>query len=257
MDKLVKTEKEIQAMREGGGILAKILEEVAKKVAPGVTTAFLNEEAIKLISASGARPSFLGYQPKGAPSPYPAALCTSVNDEIVHAVPSKRKLKEGDIIGLDLGIWYKDMCVDSALTVGVGKISAGAEKLIETVRQSLNEGISVVKNGAKTGDIGHAISSYVEKQGFSVIRDLAGHGVGHGPHEDPMILNFSAKGKGQIIVSGMTLAIEPMIAEGDWHIKTGEDGWTLKTADGKLSAHFEHTILVTDEGGEILTQHET
>src|SRR3989338_3156526 len=124
MDKLVKTEKEIQAMREGGGILAKILEEVAKKVAPGVTTAFLNEEAIKLISASGARPSFLGYQPKGAPSPYPAALCTSVNDEIVHAVPSKRKLKEGDIIGLDLGVWYKDMCVVSALTVGVGKISA-------------------------------------------------------------------------------------------------------------------------------------
>src|SRR3989344_3009071 len=257
MSDLIKTEKEIQAMREGGKILAKILEEVAKKVAPGVTTAFLNKEAIRLISAYGARPSFLGYRPKGAPSPYPAALCTSVNDEIVHSIPSKRKLSEGDIIGLDLGIWYEDMCVDAALTAGVGKISAGARELIEAAEQSLYEGIATVKNGAKTGDIGHAISSCVEKRGFSVIRDLAGHGVGHGPHEDPMILNFGAKGKGQIIVSGMTLAIEPMIAEGDWHIKTGEDGWALKTADGKLSAHFEHTILVTDKGCEILTQHET
>ena len=257
MSDLIKTEKEIQAMREGGKILAKILEEVAKKVAPGVTTAFLNKEAIRLISAYGARPSFLGYRPKGAPSPYPAALCTSVNDEIVHAIPSKRKLNEGDIIGLDLGIWYKDMCVDSALTAGVGKISTGARELIETAEQSLREGIATVKNGAKIGDIGHAISDYVEKRGFSVIRDLAGHGVGRGPHEDPMILNFGAKGKGQTIVSGMTLAIEPMIAEGDWHIKAGEDGWTLKTLDGKLSAHFEHTVLVTDEGCEILTQHET
>ena len=254
MSDLIKTEKEIQAMRKGGKILAKILEEVAKKVAPGVTTAFLNEEAMRLISAYGARPSFLGYQPKGAPSPYSAALCTSVNDEIVHAIPSKRKLNEGDIIGLDLGIWHKDMCVDAALTAGVGKISAGAEKLIEIARQSLNEGISVVKNGVKIGDIGCAISSYVENQGFSVIRDLAGHGVGRSPHEDPMILNFGAKGKGQAIASGMTLAIEPMIAEGDWHIKTGADGWTLKTLDGKLSAHFEHTVLVTDEGCEILTQ---
>ena len=257
MSDLIKTEKEIQAMREGGKILAKILEEVAKKVAPGVTTAFLNKEAIRLISAYGARPSFLGYRPKGAPSPYPAALCTSVNDEIVHSIPSKRKLNEGDIIGLDLGIWYKDMCVDAALTAGVGKISAGARELIETAEQSLREGIATVKNGAKIGDIGHAISDYVEKRGFSVIRDLAGHGVGRGPHEDPMILNFGAKGKGQAIASGMTLAIEPMIAEGDWHIKTVADGWTLKTLDGKLSAHFEHTVLVTDEGCEILTQHET
>src|SRR3990172_3057039 len=151
MSDLIKTKKEIRAMREGGKILAEILEEIKNKVAPEVTTAFLNDEAMKLISASGARPSFLGYRPKGVPSPYPAALCTSVNDEIVHAVPSKRKLKEGDIIGLDLGIWYKDMCVDSALTVGVGKISAEAKKLIETARQSLDEGISVVRNGGKTG----------------------------------------------------------------------------------------------------------
>lgn len=254
MNILIKTDKEIQAMREGGEILARILKEIATKVAPGVATAFLNEEAERLISAYGARPSFLDYRPKGAPSPYPAALCTSVNDEIVHALPSQRKLKEGDIVGLDLGIFYGDMCVDAALTVGVGKISASAQKLIETAERSLYEGISVIRNGAKIGDIGHAISGCVEKSGFSVVRELAGHGVGHSPHEDPMILNFGAKGKGQTIVSGMTIAIEPMIAQGDWHIKTGEDGWALKTADGKLSAHFEHTVLVTEKGCEILTK---
>lgn len=253
MNGLIKTESEIAVMRQGGKILSLILKEVASKAVSGVTTAFLNEEAEKLIRQYGARPSFLEYRPPGSGRSYPASLCTSVNDEIVHALPSKRILKEGDILGLDLGIWFENMCVDAALTVGVGKISPRAEKLIRVTEQSLCEGIATVRNGAKIGDIGHSIASLVEKNGFAVVRDLAGHGVGRSPHEEPMILNFGAKGKGQTITSGMTLAIEPMVVEGDWHIKTGDDDWALKTIDGKLSAHFEHTVLVTDEGCEVLT----
>lgn len=254
MNELIKKESEIAAMRQGGKILARILAEISKKAVAGATAAFLNEEAEKLIRESGARPSFLNYRPVSADCPYPAALCASVNDEIVHAVPSRRKLKEGDILGLDLGIWFDGMCVDAALTIGIGKITPKAEKLISITERSLYEGIAMMRNGAKIGDIGFAIANYVEKNGFSIVRDLAGHGVGHSPHENPMIPNFGAKGKGQTIMSGMTLAIEPMVVEGDWHIRTGDDGWALKTVDGKLAAHFEHTVLVTEEGCEILTK---
>lgn len=250
----VKTKDEIEKMREGGKILAEILSFVSKKAVPGVSTAHLNTEAERLIRARGATPSFLGYVTHASPTPYPAALCTSVNDEVVHAIPSKRILKEGDIVGLDLGLWHKGLCVDAAVTVGVGAISAKAKKLIEVTKDALYKGIAAAKDGVRTGDIGCAIQTYVEKRGFSVVRDLAGHGVGHAVHEDPMILNFGKKGTGEFIRTDMTLALEPMVNEGDWRVKVGPDGWGIRTADGMLSAHFEHTIVVTKDGCEILTE---
>ncbi len=250
----IKTKDEIQKMREGGSMLADILQKVAGIAVPGASTADLNAEAERLIRARGAIPSFLGYAPSGAPMPYPAALCTSVNDEVVHVIPSKRVLKEGDIVGLDLGLWYKGLCVDAAITVGVGAISAEAKKLITTTREALSLGIAEVKDGAYVGDIGCAVQCFVEKRGFSVVRDLAGHGVGHAVHEEPFILNFGKKGTGELLKEGMTLAIEPMVNEGGWRVKIDEDGWGIRTADGSLSAQFEHTVAVTKEGCEILTK---
>lgn len=242
-------------MREGGKILAAVLDEVVRRVAPGVSTLFLSDLAHERIFAHDAKPSFLGYQPSGSASPYPAALCVSVNDEVVHAIPSaKRMLKEGDIVGLDLGLWYGGMCVDMAVTVGVGAVGATAQKLIEVTRQSLSRGITAVRNGARTGDIGFAIASYVEKNGFGVVRDLAGHGVGYKVHEDPLIMNFGKKGTGEQLLTGMTIALEPMVTEGDWHVTIDRDGWTIRTRDGKLAAHFEHTLVVMDDGCEILTE---
>jgi len=251
---MIKTMKEIESMRKGGKILAEVLKQVSQKAVPGVSTAFLNEEAHKLILEHSATPSFLGYKPPSAHSPYPAALCTSVNDEVVHAIPSNRELKEGDIIGLDLGLWFEGLCVDSAVTVGVGRVGKESKKLIDTTKQSLYEGIAKIKDGVKTGDIGNAIQTFVEKNGFSIVRDLAGHGVGNKIHEEPMVLNFGRKGAGEIIKEGMTLALEPMVNQGDYHVTVDTDGWGIRTADGKLSAHFEHTVLVTKDGYEILTE---
>ncbi len=242
----VKTTQEIQAMREGGVILAFVLAQVARRVATGVTTAFLNKLAHELILSRNAKPSFLKYQPHNAVSPYPAALCTSVNDEVVHIIPSERKLKEGDIIGLDLGLWYGGMCVDAAVTVGVGAINQEAQKLIDVTRESLCKGIAAVKNGARTGDIGCAVQTYVEKNGFGIVRDLAGHGVGYKVHEDPSILNFGRKGTGDILKTGMTIALEPMVTQGDWRVTVDKDGWGIRTRDGKLSAHLEHMSITLE-----------
>lgn len=250
----IKTKEEIAILREGGAKLAEILNEVSKSVEDGVTTEYLNDLAEDLILKKGAKSSFKNYRPDGRRA-YPAALCTSVNDEIVHAIPSKRKLKNGDLISLDLGIWWRDLCVDSAKTIIVGgKGSESAKNLVRVAEESLYEGIGVIKRGARLGDIGYAIGSYVEKNGFGVIRDLSGHGVGYGVHEDPHIFNFGKKGVGEVLEVGMVLAIEPMITEGDWNIKWDEDGWGIKTKDGKLSAHFEHTVAVTKDGYEILTE---
>lgn len=250
----IKTKDEIQKMREGGSILAEVLREVAGMASPGVQTLYLSAAASELIRARGATPSFLGYAPSGAPMPYPAALCASVNDEVVHVIPSERILKEGDIIGLDLGLWYKGLCVDAAITVGIGAISLEAKKLLETTREALSLGIAAVKDGAHTGDIGYAVQCFTEKRGFSVVRDLAGHGVGHAVHEEPLILNFGKKGTGELLKEGMTIAIEPMINTGGWRVKIDEDGWGIRTADGSLSAQFEHTVVVTKNGCEILTE---
>ena len=229
----IKTGQEIQIMREGGWLLAKILAEVAQKVKPGITTASLDKVALDLVFSCGAKPAFLGYQG------FPAALCTSINEEIVHAAPSQRQLQEGDIIGLDLGILYpvgkcdhcpmgsscnpqnKPFFLDSAVTVPAGKISKEAAKLIETAKKALNIAIEKIKPGVHLGDISYAIQKYVETEGFSVIRDLVGHGVGEKLHEDPEIPNFGQPGQGPILKEGMTLAIEPMISVGEYKIKIG------------------------------------
>lgn len=252
---IIKTEKEIAAMRGGGKILADILAQLAAMAVPGADASALNKEAERLIAAHGATPLFLGYRPKGASSPYPAALCVSINDEVVHAIPYEGKIiKDGDTVSLDLGIWYGGMCVDSALTVAAGTVSERTKKLIMVTNKALYEGIAAVRAGAKLGDIGHAVSQCAEKEGFVVVRELAGHGVGHHAHEEPMILNFGKKGTGEPLVSGMTIAIEPMVTDGDWHITTDTDGWGIRTADGSRAAHFEHTVLVTKNGCEILTE---
>lgn len=254
---IIKDLSDLEKLREGGKILAEILGAVSKIVAIGVTTQSLDREAVRLAELRNVRPSFLGYRPHGAKSPYPAAICTSINDEIVHALPSERKLKEGDILGLDMGIWHGGLCVDAAVTIGIGKISPRAEKLINVAKEALGAGIAVLKAGVRTGDIGHAIAKHVRKNGFEVIRDLAGHGVGRAVHEDPIIFNFGARGTGEVISAGSVLALEPMIVENDWRIKLSDDGWGVKTADSGLAAHFEHTVVVTESGCEILTEYKS
>jgi methionyl aminopeptidase len=262
----VKTPQEIQIMKEGGWLLGRILQEVAERVKPGITTVQLNKVASDLVFACGAKPAFLGYQG------FPAALCTSVNEEVVHGAPSSRKLQKGDIIGLDLGILYpvgkchscpmgatcnpenKPFFTDAALTVPVGKVSDEAAKLIETAKKALNIAIEKIKPGVHLGDIGFAVQKYVEGQGFSVIRDLVGHGVGEKLHEDPEVPNFGRPGEGVILKEGMTLAIEPMIAAGSYKIKQAKDGFAYETADKSFAAHFEHTIAVTKDGCLVLTK---
>lgn len=250
------SDKEIEVMREGGKILAEILKILSKKAKPGITTEYLNKVAEDLIfsagkaSASGGeiQPSFKGF------NDYPAALCTSINEEIVHAIPSKRILKKGDILTLDLGIRYKGLCTDAAITLPIGKIEAKTKKLISVTKKSLEIAIKECKPGKHLGDIGWAVQHYAEKNGFSVIRELVGHGVGKSVHEDPQILNYGQKGEGIELKPGMILALEPMIAIGSWRIKRGEDGFSYKMLDNSLCAHFEHTIAITKRGPKILTK---
>lgn len=262
----IKTEKEIELMRQGGKILAQILRKLAEEVRPGVTTGHLEQMACALIFEAGARPAFKGYKTSGSAAPYPTALCTSINNEIVHgpAMPS-RTLNSGDIVGLDLGIEFpfkensdgkkiRGLYTDAAVTVGVGKISKEAQKLINVTRAALTIGIKKIKPGNTLNDLGSAIEEYVESQGFSIVRELVGHGVGRAIHEDPQIPNYDCKYEKIVMKSGMTLAIEPMVNTGDWPIKNGEDGHTIITEDNSLSAHFEHTVVVTDAGYEILTK---
>lgn len=245
---ILKTPGEIAIMREGGKRLAKILQELVLQTRAGVTQKELNKLAEKLVYKFGGKPSFLNYKN------YPASLCVSVNNEVVHGLPTNRKFREGDIVSLDFGIWYKGLCTDMAVTCGVGKISPQAERLILTTKKALEIGEVEVKPGNYIGDISFAIQNYVEKQGFSVVRDLVGHGVGKKVHEDPKIPNFGKKGKGIKLKKGMTLALEPMVNMGTWKVKLLADGWTFVTADGKLSAHFEHTVAVTEKGCEVLTK---
>jgi methionyl aminopeptidase len=251
---LIKTKAEIEKMRAGGRILASVLNKVGAAVKPGVSTAELNNLAENLLKQQGAKPSFLGYGHEQSNS-YPASLCTSVNEAVVHAIPSTEHiLQEGEIIGLDIGCWYQGLCTDMALTIPVGNISTKALKLIQVTKLSLEEGLRQVCAGARMGDIGAAIQTFVESNGFSVVRQLTGHGVGKAVHEEPAIPNFGKRGTGIKLAAGMTLALEPMVNEGGYEIKVLADGWTVVTADKSLSAHFEHTVLVTDGGYEILTQ---
>ena len=253
MSVIIKTPKEIEIIREGGKILATVLAKVAKKVKAGVSTFELDKYAFDLIKEGGDLPAFLNYKPEGAPKAFPATICISVNNEIVHGIPKKsRILKEGDIVSLDLGLKHKGLFTDHAVTVPVGKISKKDQELLEYTKKALEAGIWSAIGGATVGDIGHAIESFVNRK-YGIVRELAGHGVGIKIHEDPYIPNYGKAGKGQKLIPGMIIAIEPMLNMGSDYIVNSDDGWTIKTSDGSKSAHFEHTILITEGEAEILT----
>lgn len=252
MGRYTKTPEEIEIINEGGKILRDILHRAGDLARPGISTAEINDFAEKEIVKAGGRPSFIGYGDRR--NPFMAGLCTSINDAVVHGVPSKQDiLEEGDIIGLDIGMEYKGLYTDTAITVGVGKISGNAQKLIDTTRKALEDAIKAVKPGNTIGDIGFAIQSRTEGSGYSVVRDLVGHGVGYAVHEDPAVPCYGKPGKGIVLTENMVLAIEPMVCEFKPKIFFDTDGWTIRTHDGGLAAHFEHTIAVTKNGVRILT----
>lgn len=253
----LKSPEEIAILREGGKILAQILEDLRKAVKPGIKTIELDRLAESLVFKYGAKASFKNYQPSfnhEGQGGYPASVCVSVNEEVVHGIPGERILKEGDIVSLDMGVLHKRYYTDAALTVGVGKISPKAKKLINVTKKSLELAIGETKIGNRLGDIGWAVQHYVEKNGFSVVRDLVGHGVGKFIHEEPEIPNYGRKGAGLKLKEGMVLAFEPMVNIGKFGVKVLPDGWTFVTIDKSLSAHFEHTVAITKNGPEVLTR---
>ena len=250
---IIKTKKEIKLLRESGRRLSIVLDKIIDKVKTGVTTQELNMLAIEIIRNMGDSPAFLGYKPYGADVPYPAALCVSVNDEIVHGIPKDIKLKNGDIVGLDIGINHKGMITDMAKTVRVGEIDNSASNLMEATESALDAGILAAKGGNKIGDISNAIQQVAKKNNVSIVEGLGGHGVGRSVHEDPFISNFGKKNTGATLKPGMVLALEPIFNEGEKEIFLSKDGYTFKTADRKRSAHYEHTILITKGDAEILT----
>lgn len=245
---VIKSKQQIELMREAGKIVAETHEILKEAVRPGISTLELDKIAENNIRKYNAIPSFKGY------GGFPGSICASVNDEVVHGIPGSRILKEGDIVSLDIGAYYKGYHSDSAKTHGVGVISEEDRKLIEVTKQSFYEGIKFAKEGYRLSDISHAIQEYVEKYGFSVVRDLVGHGIGTQLHEDPQIPNYGLPGKGPRLQSGMVLAIEPMINAGRYKVKILSDDWTVVTADGKKSAHYEHTIAITEDEPIILSK---
>ena len=244
---MIKSAREIEIMRQAGRIVATVLAELKSQVKPGVKTRVLDEIAERETEKLGAVPSFKGYHG------YPASVCVSINDEIVHGIPGDRVMNEGDIVSIDFGVIYNNFQGDSAVTVGVGSITPEAEKLLEITEGSLTAGIQAAHAGARLGDISSAIQDYAESRGYGVVREYTGHGIGRNMHEDPQIPNFGIPGQGPLLKKGMTIALEPMINIGDWRTRLEDDNWTVRTSDGSLSAHFEHTIAITDEGSEILT----
>lgn len=251
----IKTKEEIEILRQGGKRLAFILNELAKSIKPGISSLDLDNLARKLAEEGGDKPSFLNYRPAGAKRPFPAAVCVSVNDEIVHGIPNEEPkiLKNGDIVSLDMGLIHRGLFTDSAITVGVGEISVADKELIETTRQSLFEGIKAIKEGKFVRDISYAIEKYIRPKRYGIVEELCGHGVGYHVHEDPYVPNYCLDSKGEKLKAGMVIAIEPMVNAGSKKIVLTDDEWTYKTADGKKSAHFEHTVVVTRNGAEILT----
>lgn len=244
----IKTPEEIKIMAEGGKMLAEVLKEVEKKAKPGVTTLDLDRAAEALILSRGAKPAFKNYQG------FPFSLCASVNEIIVHGYPSDYVLKEGDIIGLDLGLVYKGYNLDMASTVAVGKVSFEAKRLIVSAKKALKRGIKKAKIGNTIGDIGNTVQRFVEGQGYGVIKDLCGHGIGKELHEEPKIPNFGKRGSGPELKEGMVICIEPMISMGDYALRKADDGYGYATKDGSLSAHYEHTIAITKSGPKVLTE---
>jgi len=234
-------------MREAGRITARALRAVGDAVAPGVTTAELDAVAVEVIRSAGARAAFKGYHG------YPATICASLNREVVHGIPGRRKLAEGDIISIDVGAVIDGYFGDSARTFAVGKISPEVSRLLTATRESLEAGIACCRPGMRLGDLGSAVQAVAEGAGFSVVREYVGHGIGQAMHEDPQVPNYGTAGKGPVLLAGMVLAIEPMVNAGGVEVRSLDDGWTVVTADGSLSAHFEHTVAVTDDGPMILT----
>lgn len=252
---VIKSEREIALMRRAGQIVAKVLEAIRERVRPGITTGELDELAERIIRAEGAIPSFKGYDGGSDRPPFPATICASVDNEVVHGIPSRQRvLEEGQILSVDVGAIYQGYHGDAAITVPVGKVSDLARRLLEVTEGALYAGIAAARAGNRLGDISHAIQSYVESRGFSVVREYTGHGIGREMHEGLQVLNFGEPGRGVRLRAGMTLALEPMVNVGDWRTKVLPDGWTVVTYDGSLSAHFEHTILVRDGEAEILTR---
>lgn len=251
----IKTENDIALLREGGKRLARVLRALASEVKPGIRAADLDALAERLVRDGGDKPAFLHYQPEGAPRPYPASLCVSVNDEVVHGIPNEKEkvLREGDIVSLDMGLVHQGRFVDAAVTIGVGAIDKKAGRLLSVTREALLIGIDAARGGGHIGDIGHAIETFIKPIGFGIVRALAGHGVGFAVHEDPYVPNYGHAGKGELLKPGMVIAIEPMINEGTAKVVLDSDGWTFRTADGSRSAHFEHTVLITEGEAEILT----
>ena len=247
MSIVVKSDQEIAIMRQAGRIVATVLEVLKLQVRPGMKTKELDVIAAEEVEKLGAKPSFKGYRG------FPANLCVSVNDEIVHGIPGERVLHAGDIVSLDFGAIFNGFQGDAALTVGVGEISSEAEQLIQTTQNALKAGIAAARPDAKLGDVSVAIQTYVESRGHSVVREYSGHGIGREMHEEPQIPNFGLPASGPVLKKGMTFALEPMVNIGDWHTRLGDDHWTVLTADGSLSAHFEHTIVITDGEAEVLT----
>src|SRR5689334_137493 len=244
----LKTRSEIAKMRETGRMVHRVIHETARQIEPGITTGELEDIAVMLLSESGGTSPCLGYAPAGHP-PYPAWTCISVNEEIVHSVPGRRVIKEGDLVTVDICAELNGWLADSAWTFPVGKVSPLADRLLRVTQEALYRGIAQARPGARTGDIGYAVQRYAETHGFSVVRELQGHGVGRSMHEGELsIPNFGHRGKGTKLATGMTFAIEPMINAGRADIKNHVDGWTIVTADNSLSAHFEHTVAITPGG---------
>ena len=245
---ILKSRQEIEKMRKSNALVAAILEELKKKIRPGVKTIELDRLSEEMALKKGARPAFKGYRG------YPYSLCTSVNSEVVHGMPSERELKEGDIVSLDFGILNDGYYGDAAVTVPVGEIAPAAKRLLRVTEEALYRGIAEVRAGNRIGDISAAIQGHAEAAGYSVVRGLVGHGIGKNLHEDPQVPNYGSSGRGIELKAGMVFAIEPMVNEGTYRVDILRDGWTVVTADGKLSAHFEHSVAITENGPVILSR---
>ncbi|MDO8613353.1 MAG: type I methionyl aminopeptidase [Dehalococcoidia bacterium] len=244
---ILKSRDEIAIMRDAGRIVAEVLHTLVERLRPGLVEKELDEIVRKEFGKRKVIPVFLGYQG------YPATVCVSVNDEIVHGIPGDREIADGDVVSIDLGCVYKGFVADAAVTVGVGNVSPEAGRLIGVTREALNRGIDAAREEARLGQIGAAIQTYVEGEGFSVVREYVGHGVGRQMHEDPQVPNYGDPETGPVLKEGMVIAIEPMVNAGDWRTKRDPDNWTVRTLDGSLSAHFEHTLAVRDGAAEVLT----
>ncbi len=250
---ILKTSREIELLRQANTIVARILQRLSQVIAPGVTTGELDKIACSMIREAGAKPAFKGYRMSNR-KPYPACICSSVNEQVVHGIPGSRVLRDGDIVGVDVGVVYKGFVGDAARTYAVGSISDEARRLLTVTEESLYRGIDRARVGNRLQDISAAVQQHVESNGFSVVRDFVGHGVGRRMHEPPQIPNYTGVGTNPRLLAGMTLALEPMVNQGSWRVQLLADEWTAVTADGKLSAHFEHSIAVTEDGPYILSE---